>query len=127
MFPQDYKGKDMSGEGEASRGCRKQVPILAHSYSIWHTPRDSILSRLIHPREQSQHLSKQKAQAEAQLEIPQRSPLSLSHFMHERRIPQGGPGLPALGGPFTMSVSFCLLQGNPHSQGVQTEIPCWVT
>lgn len=90
MFPQDYKGKDMSGEGEASRGCRKQVPILEHSYSIWHTPRDSILSRLIHPREQSQRLSKQKAQAEAQLEIPQRSPPSPSHFMHERRISQAG-------------------------------------
>lgn len=127
MFPQDYKEKDISGEGVASKGLQEAglhlgtlLWRLAHAW-------DSILSRLTRPWARSQRLSKQKAQAEVQLESPQRFPPSPSHFMHEGRILQVGQGCQLFGGPFPMSVPLCLLQGSQHSHGVQTEIPCRVT
>ena len=74
MFPQDYKEKDVSGEGVASKGLQEAGwhlgTLLWHLAHAW----DSILSRLTRPRARCQCLSKQKAQAEVQLESPQWSP-----------------------------------------------------
>lgn len=111
MFPQDYKEKDISGEGVPSKGLQEAglhlgtlLWRLAHAW-------DSILSRLTHPRAWSQRLSKQKAQAEVQLESPQQFPPSPS--------PPGGPGLPALWRTFPYECATL----SPSGQSTQPRSP----